>query len=125
MVLFSVCDCVRFRLILFCPWCPVLGENGSVRVIVFCSVRFCSVRGALFCPWCCFLSVVLCTVRGALCCPWCSVLSVVHFSVRGALCCSAVPRWAIRVLELVEQCILVIFSVFLCFLCSAVFFSAL
>ena len=66
MVLFSVCDCVRFRLILFCPWCPVLGENGSVRVIVFCAVRFCSVRGALFCPWCCFLSVVLCAVRGAL-----------------------------------------------------------
>jgi len=106
MVLFCACDCVRFRLILFCPWCPVLGENGCVRVIVFCAVRFCSVRGALFCPWCCFLSVVLCTVRGA-------------------LCCSAVPRWAIRVLELVEQCILVIFSVFLCFLCSAVFFSAL
>ena len=91
MVLFSVCDCVRFRLILFCPWCPVLGENGSVRVIVFCSVQFCSVRGALFCPWCCFLSVVLCAVRGALFCPWCSVLfrcSAVGNSSAGA--CGAV-----------------------------------
>ena len=107
MVLFCACDCVRFRLILFCPWCPVLGVNGSVRVIVFCSVRFCSVRGALFCPWCSVLSVVLCAVCGALFCPWCSVLF---------------PRWAIRVLELVEQCILVVCSVFLVFL---VFFSAL
>ena len=109
MVLFCACDCVRFRLILFCPWCPVLCVNGSVRVIVFCSVRFCSVRGALFCPWCSVLSVVLFSVRGAVCCPWCSrsFLSVVH------LCCSAVPRWA-GVLELVEQCILV-FLVFLVF----------
>ena len=80
--LFCPCDCVLFCsvlfcLILFCPWCPVLRArarvNGSVRVIVSCSVR-----GALFWPWCSVL--VCCSTVGNLSAGACGAMTL-YFSV--------------------------------------------